>query len=97
MLLLAAPTSPSILNDEESVVVEAADGTTDEQAFFWSSYQAMHNRFAGPPVNLSYDQRIRHDEYAKNALSRYLAADEDKSMNCINLSSTATLSIHDAA
>jgi hypothetical protein len=65
----------------ESGVVEAADATTDtdEQAFFWSSYQAMHNRFAGPPVDLCYDQRIRHDTYAKDALIRYLA-DEDTSM-----------------
>jgi hypothetical protein len=78
MLFLAAPSSPSALKNEESVVVEAADATTDEHAFFWSSYQAMHNRIAGPPVNLCYDQRIRHDNYAQDALSRYLA-DEEKS------------------
>jgi hypothetical protein len=78
---------PSAKTVESSVVVEAADSTTtttattattEEHAFFWSSYQAMHNSFVGPPVNLCYDQRIRHDKNAQHSLSRYLA-DEDNS------------------
>jgi hypothetical protein len=53
---------------------------SDEQAFFLSTYQAMHNSFSGSPVNLLYDQRIRHDKYAQNALSRHLDDADDKSM-----------------
>jgi hypothetical protein len=37
----------------------------------------MHNSFSGSPVNLLYDQRVRHDNYAQNALSRCLDDDDD--------------------
>jgi hypothetical protein len=61
--------------------VKAEDDATplDEHTFFLFTYLAMHNSFDGSPVNLLYDQRIRHDKYAQNALSRYLD-DDDKLM-----------------
>jgi predicted RNA-binding protein with PIN domain len=72
--VLIAERLRAILQEEASKKESTEE--VEEALEIISRYQATHNSFTGDPVDILYNQRIRHDLKAKESLLRYLELSE---------------------